>query len=61
MYLRLVQQGEATACGEHDLVLCRVEGMLAPADGASTGDALSSARLREANIITDRGKAVEPP
>ena len=62
-YLRLVQLGELTPCGEHDVAICQVEGMLAPpeeGDGPSMGDALSSARLRELGIITDRGKAVEP-
>ena len=61
-YLRLVQVGELTACGEHDVAVCRIEGMLAPPAGAgpSMADALSSARLRELGIITDRGKAIDP-
>jgi len=59
-YLRLVQVGELQSCGEHDLVLCRVEGMLAPGGEAMDDDALSSAQLREMGIITDRGKAIEP-
>ena len=62
-YLRLVQVGELTSAGEHDVAICRVEGMLAPPDGeagTTMADALSSARLRELGLITDRGKAVEP-
>ena len=62
-YLRLVQMGEVQNLGgEHDLVVCRVEAMLAPPEGAgpTMDEALSSARLRELGIITDRGKAVEP-
>ena len=66
-YLRLVQvEGhELTSCGEHDLVLCRVEGMVSPpgSEGeqrAKMDDALSTARCRELGLITDRGKAVEP-
>ena len=64
-YLRLVQVGELTSCGEHDVAICRVEGMVVPdqsAEGAATmGDALSTARLRELGMISDRGKAVSPP
>ena len=62
---RLVQVGELTSCGEHDVAICRVEGMVVPdqsAEGAATmGDALSTARLRELGMISDRGKAVSPP
>ena len=62
IYLRLVQVGDLIPCGEHDVAICTVEGMLAPpeGDGPTMADALSSARLRELGIITDRGKAVEP-
>ena len=60
-YLRLVQVGELMPCGEHDLAICRVEGMLSQdVDGPGMAEALSSARLRELGIITDRGKAVQP-
>ena len=61
-YLRLEQVGELTSCGEHDVVLCTVEGMLSygEAGGPTAEDALSSARCRELGLITDRGKAVEP-
>ena len=59
-YIRLVQVGELQDAGEHDLALCRVEEFLVEAQGATDEVALSTAALREAGIITDRGKAIEP-
>lgn len=60
-YLRLVQVGELTSCGEHALAVCRVEGVLgAPDGGATTDDALQTRALREAGIISDKGKAIPP-
>ncbi len=60
-YLRLVQVGELTSCGEHDLALCKVEGVLAaPEGGPTTDDALQSRALREAGLISDKGRAIAP-
>jgi len=64
-YVRLVQVGELiTQGGEHDVAICRVEGMLVPpaedAVGATMADALSTARGRQLGLITDRGKAIAP-
>ena len=56
-----MQVGELTAAGEHDVAICRVEGMLAPEEGVpSMADALSSARCRELGVVSDKGRAVEP-
>jgi flavin reductase (DIM6/NTAB) family NADH-FMN oxidoreductase RutF len=60
-YVRLTQVGELTSAGEHDLALCRVDGVLADLEGPMPEDALSTAALRAAGLITDRGRAVEPP
>ena len=62
-YLRLVQVGELTECGEHDVAICVVEGMLAQDGGGVVEQppaALSSARLRELGLISEKGRAVEP-
>ena len=60
-YLRLVQVGEMTPCGEHDATICRVEGMLdGVGDGAGFDAALSTAVCRGLGLITDRGKAIPP-
>jgi flavin reductase (DIM6/NTAB) family NADH-FMN oxidoreductase RutF len=59
-YIRLTQVGDPTPCGEHDLVVCRVEAVLADPSGPSPAAALSTATLRAAGLITDRGRAVEP-
>ena len=58
-YLRLVQVGEPIDAGEHDLVVCRVESF-ALADSPPPQYALSSAHLRAAGLITDKGRAVAP-
>ena len=59
-YLRLVQVGELTPCGEHDLALCRVEGILALPGGPTTDTALQTRDLRAAGIISDKGRAIGP-
>ena len=62
-YLRLVQVGDLVDAGEHALALCRVEAMLedeGASGGARASEALMTSELREAGIITDRGKAIEP-
>lgn len=63
-YLRLVQEegDELRAFGEHEMAVCRVEGML---EGLGEGPAgfdraLSTRACREMGLITDRGKAVPP-
>lgn len=66
-YLRLVQVGELVNAGEHDVAICRVEEMFAE-DGPCAAAPLSTAcekplctaALRDAGLITDRGRAVEP-
>ena len=58
-YLRLRQVGELLDAGEHDVALCRVESYADP-KGPAPDTALSSARLRAAGLITDKGRAVAP-
>ena len=58
-YLRLYQVGELLDAGEHDVALCRVEAFADP-NGPAPDAALSSAALRAAGLITDKGRAVEP-
>ena len=59
-YLQLVQVGELIPAGEHDLALCRVEGVLSNPHGPTALDALSTQALREAGLISDRGRAIAP-
>lgn len=58
-YLRLHQVGELLDAGEHDVALCRVEAFADPR-GPPPDAALSTAALRAAGLITDKGRAVEP-
>ena len=62
-FVRLTQLGELQDAGEHDLALCRAEFFADPDVASLSAKAtthLSSAALREAGIITDRGRAVDP-
>jgi len=58
-YMRLHQVGELLDAGEHDVALCRVEAFAAD-DSPAPDAALSTAALRDAGLITDKGRAVEP-
>ena len=59
MYVRLEQVGELQAAGEHDVALCRVAFYTQLGEPPSDG-MLSSSLLRAENLITDRGRAIEP-
>ena len=63
-YLRLVQEDgdRLRAFGEHEMAVCRVEGMLEGLGEGRAGfdRALSTRTCRDLGLITDRGKAVPP-
>ena len=55
------QVGEFIAAGDHDVAICRVEQVLAaPSEGEAAPVPLSTGALRDANLITAAGRAVEP-
>ena len=60
-YLHLVQEGELTSCGEHDVAICRVERTLAIEGGPTPAEhQVSTGRLRELGLISALGRAVPP-
>jgi hypothetical protein len=61
-YVRLVQEDgdELRAFGEHEMAVCRVDGMLGDSDAADFDGALSTRACRDLGLITDRGKAIPP-
>lgn len=61
-YVRLVQEDgdELRAFGEHEMAVCRVDGMLGDSDAAGFDGALSTRACRDLGLITDRGKAIPP-
>ena len=64
-YLRLVQveEDQLRACGEHDVAICTVEGAIGDPDllPSAYSSALNTQVCRLMGLISDRGKAIEPP
>lgn len=58
-YYRLELEGEPFDAGDHDVAICKVLAIYAPASGEGRGARpLETARLRELGMITDAGRAV---
>lgn len=61
-YYRLVQEGEFIDAGEHDVAICRLEGVFVSDESKGSADsALDTRELRTLGLISDAGRAMAPP
>lgn len=59
-YVRLRQEGEALDAGDHDIVICTVEEMMTPSPSEPVGVPMSTQALREAGVVSEKGRAIDP-